>query len=135
MNSTNTSFPLLRPDLLLRVEGGLQLAIACIAYGHFFPQQWGLFALFFLAPDLSLLAFASKQGAISAAVYNLAHTEALPLLLGLAAFETHHPFGGKLTLIWMAHISFDRLLGYGLKFASSFRYTHVQSAREWARTP
>ncbi len=28
-----------------------------------------------------------------------------------------------LSLIWMAHIGFDRALGYGLKYADGFRHT------------
>jgi hypothetical protein len=28
-------------------------------------------------------------------------------------------------LIWCAHIGFDRTLGYGLKYAEGFGYTHL----------
>ena len=28
-------------------------------------------------------------------------------------------------LIWIAHIGFDRALGYGLKYATGFRDTHL----------
>jgi hypothetical protein len=34
------------------------------------------------------------------------------------------PFIG-LSLIWAAHIGFDRLLGYGLKYSSNFQHTHL----------
>jgi hypothetical protein len=30
-----------------------------------------------------------------------------------------------LTLIWVAHIGFDRLLGYGLKYPVAFGATHL----------
>jgi hypothetical protein len=30
------------------------------------------------------------------------------------------------TLIWIAHIGVDRALGYGLKYPSSFKDTHLQ---------
>lgn len=30
-----------------------------------------------------------------------------------------------LALIWVAHIGFDRALGYGLKYASGFGDTHL----------
>ena len=30
-----------------------------------------------------------------------------------------------LALIWIAHIGMDRLLGYGLKYPSGFRDTHL----------
>ena len=28
-------------------------------------------------------------------------------------------------LIWLAHIGFDRLIGYGLKYETGFRHTHL----------
>jgi hypothetical protein len=37
-------------------------------------------------------------------------------------FATSQPV---LALIWVAHIGFDRLLGYGLKYASAFGHTHL----------
>jgi Domain of unknown function (DUF4260) len=32
----------------------------------------------------------------------------------------------QLGLIWLAHIGADRLLGYGLKYPTSFKDTHLQ---------
>ena len=31
----------------------------------------------------------------------------------------------RLALIWAAHIGFDRLLGYGLKYGAGFGFTHL----------
>jgi hypothetical protein len=31
-----------------------------------------------------------------------------------------------LILIWLAHCGFDRLLGYGLKYETAFKDTHLQ---------
>ena len=31
----------------------------------------------------------------------------------------------SLALIWLAHIGFDRALGYGLKYAQGFGWTHL----------
>jgi hypothetical protein len=30
-----------------------------------------------------------------------------------------------LALIWLAHIGLDRALGYGLKYPTAFRHTHL----------
>jgi hypothetical protein len=30
-----------------------------------------------------------------------------------------------IAMIWLAHIGFDRALGYGLKYASGFGFTHL----------
>jgi Domain of unknown function (DUF4260) len=64
----------------------------------------------------------------SAAFYNLVHCYVLPVALGLLAWERGSVMEGQVALIWMSHISFDRGLGYGLKFPQSFRYTHIQSS-------
>jgi hypothetical protein len=116
------------PGFLLRLEALVALAVGCIAYARLFPGHWGLFAVLFLTPDVSLLPYLVSNGSLSAACYNAVHTYVLPLGLGLIAFEGHWPIGMQLTLIWLSHISFDRALGYGLKFPGSFRYTHMQSA-------
>ena len=31
-----------------------------------------------------------------------------------------------LTIIWLAHIGFDRVLGYGIKYETAFKDTHLQ---------
>lgn len=37
----------------------------------------------------------------------------------------HEPAWGLAAAIWLGHIGFDRLLGYGLKHAHGFRFTHL----------
>jgi hypothetical protein len=52
----------------------------------------------------------------------------LPLLLGLLAFlagQTPLVLGA---LIWLAHIGMDRTIGYGLKYPTAFKDTHLQRA-------
>jgi hypothetical protein len=89
-----------------------------------------MFALLFLAPDVSLLGYMRSAGKNTAAFYNLVHSYMLPLVLGLLAWSQDLRLAGQLALIWLAHISFDRCLGFGLKFPEEFRNTHIQvSAR------
>ena len=124
------SFYLTRPDVLLRLEAVLALVVECTAYQRVYPGQWGMFTLMFLVPDLSLLGYLHSAGKNSAGFYNLVHSYMLPLALGLLAWKQGLPIAGQLALIWLAHISFDRLLGFGLKFPGIFRYTHIQGAVE-----
>ncbi len=122
------SFYVTRPDVLLRAEGLVELIAACTAYQHFFPHHWGLFALLFLAPDISLLPYMRGTSMAAAAFYNVLHCFVLPLALGWFAWQQGSMVSGRIALIWMAHISFDRCLGYGLKFPLDFRHTHIQRA-------
>jgi len=108
---------------LLRLEGLAAFAIAVAIYAHA-GFSWGAFALFFLAPDLSMLAYLAgpRAGAIG---YNLVHTYVLPLLLTLGGFASAVPVAAAGGLIWIAHIGLDRLIGYGLKYPTAFGDTHL----------
>jgi hypothetical protein len=85
-------------------------------------DSWWLFAILFLAPDLSFLGYlgGSNTGAI---LYNAVHTLTGPLLL--AAIGLLFSVSATVALIWVAHIGFDRLVGYGLKYGAGFNYTHL----------
>lgn len=113
-----------KPGIILRVEGGLALAVSVFFYWEL-HASWGWFALLFLAPDLFMLAYLMNVR-VGAAFYNLVHTYVLPLLLiAYAVFARHQwllPYG----LIWTAHIGMDRVLGFGLKYPTNFKDTHLQ---------
>ena len=42
-----------------------------------------------------------------------------------ARFANFSPLILSIAMIWLAHIGFDRALGYGLKYASGFGFTHL----------
>jgi hypothetical protein len=108
---------------VLRLEGAAAFAAAIGLYGHA-GFSWLAFVVLFLAPDLSMLAYlvGPRAGALA---YNLVHTFALALPIALAGFALGSPVASALALIWVAHIGFDRMLGYGLKYASGFGDTHL----------
>lgn len=109
--------------VVLRLEGLVILIAASVAYSKF-GLGWGTFALFFLAPDLSLLGYlaGSKIGAIS---YNLAHSYSGAVACLAASLILSAPIILGVGLIWCAHIGFDRALGYGLKYSDGFTFTHL----------
>jgi hypothetical protein len=111
------------PGILLRLEGLTVLCAASLMYGEE-GYHWGRFFLLFLLPDLLMVGYlaGTRVGAI---VYNLGHTYAAPFLLLLLAYYGHTPMLVSLALIWTAHIGFDRLLGYGLKYSTAFQDTHL----------
>jgi hypothetical protein len=53
---------------------------------------------------------------IGSAVYNFAHTCITPAILLAIAYLAVRPQLFPIALIWTAHIGFDRLLGFGLKY-------------------
>jgi uncharacterized protein DUF4260 len=112
------------PKWLLRMEGLAILATASIEYGRQ-GHPWGWFLLLFLAPDLLMVGYlwGTKVGA---AVYNAGHNYMAAFALGLIAHFGHLPVLFPLALILAAHIGFDRLLGYGLKYGTGFKDTHLE---------
>lgn len=111
------------PRLILRAEG---LALLALASGGFALTglSWWVYAVLFLAPDLSLAAYWAGPR-LGAVLYNALHsTVPAALLVGLgAAWESTLLLG--LAAVWAAHIGFDRMLGYGLKYATGFNDTHL----------
>lgn len=112
-----------QPLLLLRLEGLATLAAAAAAY-DLVGGSWLLFALLFLLPDLAMLGYLAGPRA-GALAYNLAHTYSLPALVAGAGLATGNETAIAAALVWVAHIGFDRALGYGLKYPAGFMATHL----------
>jgi len=116
--------PLSLPAVLLRLEGLTVLLSAIIFY---FSQDgnWIIFVLLVLAPDLGMLGYLMNTR-IGAVIYDIIHTYALPMaLLGLSLLADF-PVGAQLAAIWLAHIGADRMFGFGLKYPTHFKDTHMQ---------
>jgi hypothetical protein len=112
------------PRLLLRVEGVALLVAALTLYFHN-GNGWVLLLALILVPDLAFAGYAFGPR-IGAAAYNALHTTALPLALGVVGVLTGQDTAIAVALIWLAHIGGDRMLGYGLKYPSAFKDTHLQ---------
>jgi hypothetical protein len=115
---------LTKPRWLLHLEGACVLLLTIILYraGHF---HWWLFAALLLAPDLAMLGYLANVR-IGGAIYNLVHTEAGPVLLLAVSILAPLPAVEPYALIWLAHLGMDRMLGFGLKYPTQFRDTHLQ---------
>lgn len=109
--------------ILLRVEGLALFCAATALYGVL-GASWWLFALLFLAPDLSFLGYLAGAR-LGAVIYNAVHATIGPLLLALAGIVLSWPSAEAIALIWLAHIGIDRALGYGLKYGTGFGFTHL----------
>lgn len=108
---------------ILRLEGLCVLITATLFYAQL-GFSWVTFALFFLTPDLSFLGYlaGSRIGALS---YNTAHSYIGAIACLIVGFLLHIPVLSCASIIWFAHIGFDRALGYGLKYSAGFSFTHL----------
>jgi hypothetical protein len=108
---------------LIRLE---ELLLTLLSFYLFLGlgYAWWWFPVLFLAPDLSMIGYllGPKVGAWT---YNLVHHKGVAVVLFV--------LGGLLTMPWLqlagvillGHSSFDRTLGYGLKYPDSFHHTHL----------
>jgi hypothetical protein len=78
----------------------------------------------FLSPDIFMLGylFSTRLGAI---VYNTVHHRATGLLIAALGLIFHQEIMITLGTLFFAHSSFDRMLGYGLKYTDSFHHTSL----------
>jgi hypothetical protein len=109
---------------LLRAEGLAVLVAALVLYFDS-GYGWLLLVVLALAPDLSMAGYLAgpRAGAIA---YDAAHTYVLPVALAVAGVLAGSDLAVRLALIWLAHVGADRLLGYGLKYPTHFKDTHLQ---------
>ena len=109
---------------LLRVEG-LAVFVAALALYFDAGHGWVLLVVLALAPDLSMVGYLAgpRAGAIA---YDAAHTYLGPVALAVAGVLGGSDLAEQLALIWLVHVGADRLLGYGLKYSTGFKDTHLQ---------
>ena len=115
---------MLTPRILLHLEG---LAVLVLSIGLFVRMDgsWLWFAVLFLSPDVFMAGylFNTRVGAVA---YNLVHTYIGPIAMLGVLWLVGREHLVWLPFIWTAHIGMDRLLGYGLKYETAFKDTHLQ---------
>ncbi len=109
--------------ILLHLEG-LAVFVLCIYVYRYYELSWLLFFILLFAPDISMLGyFINKK--IGAVVYNIFHTYTISIPVTVFGFLSSQPFIFEVGLIWTAHIGMDRLFGFGLKYPTDFKDTHL----------
>lgn len=108
---------------LLKLEELLMFAFALFLFSGL-NASWGLFALLFFAPDLSMLGYLANPR-LGAWTYNLVHHKGLGITLYALGVLLTVPWLMFAGLLLFAHSSFDRVFGYGLKHEDAFQHTHL----------
>ncbi|MEO1796138.1 MAG: DUF4260 domain-containing protein [Pseudomonadota bacterium] len=108
---------------LRRVEGAAIGLAAALVFAQL-SGNWWLFAGLLLLPDIAILGYLAGSR-IGAQTYNALHNYVVPICLGLVGVVSELQPLTTISTIWVAHIGFDRALGYGLKQAAGFKHTHL----------
>jgi hypothetical protein len=108
---------------LLQLEA-LALLLASVGFYAKLGASWKMFAILILAPDLAM-AFFIFGPRIGSFAYNTTHSTVGPIATLVAGYFLNQSLVLAVGLIWSSHVGFDRMLGYGLKYATSFGDTHL----------
>ncbi len=108
----------------LRADAVAILVAGLAAYGTL-GAPWLLLLPFLLVPDASMVGYL-RDARLGSLTYNLGHnlgTASIALGLGLWLDVGWLAVAGA---VLVAHIGMDRALGYGLKYPTVFKDTHLQ---------
>ncbi|UXU25415.1 DUF4260 domain-containing protein [Staphylococcus aureus] len=109
---------------IIRLENAC-VFISVVSVYFIFDFSLLIFLLFLLVPDISMVGYAVNKDTGSK-VYNLGHTYVLPIIITLLYLVTNEEKILQISLIWLAYISMDRTIVYGLKYALDFDKTTIQ---------
>jgi hypothetical protein len=111
------------PKVILRIEGSVLFA-ASIAVFAVQGQQWWLYPALLLVPDIFMIGYL-RNTKLGAVIYNIGHSYPAAALVTTLGFLVSSPITIAVGAIWFGHIGWDRMFGYGLKYGTSFKHTHL----------
>lgn len=123
LDTQHVKFDMNKIHNILKIESLVMLVVAICIY-YVLGASWVLFFILLLTPDLFMVGY-FKNSKIGATVYNIGHTYVTPFVLLGNFYLFHIPVLLPISIIWLAHISMDRMLGFGLKLDTNFKDTHL----------
>ena len=113
----------MKMNTLLKLEEAA-IFLFCIFLFTQLNFAWWWFPVLLLLPDIGMIGYliSPKIGAIT---YNFMHHRLIASLVAGYALTYGNEYCKLAAIIIFAHISFDRALGYGLKYNDSFSNTHL----------
>lgn len=110
---------------LLVIEELAQCILAIIGlYLQSITLAWWVWPIVFLAPDISMVGYLinNRAGAI---LYNFFHHKAVAIILIVSGYIYAMPIILLIGLVLYGHSAMDRVFGYGLKYFTGFKHTHL----------
>ncbi|WP_242155871.1 DUF4260 domain-containing protein [Aestuariivivens sediminis] len=110
-------------QLLLKIEELFMFLLGILLFGHL-DFAWWWFLVLLLAPDLGMLGYivSVKVGAI---LYNLLHHKGIAIGVYIVGVYVQNQWVQLVGVILFSHASMDRIFGYGLKYFTNFKHTHL----------
>jgi Domain of unknown function (DUF4260) len=108
---------------LLKLEDLAEFLFGIFFFG-LLSYEWWWFPALLLVPDLSMMGYLINPK-IGAWLYNLVHHKGLAILciiFGYVLGKNEISLAGSILL---SHSAMDRMFGYGLKYQTAFKDTHL----------
>lgn len=85
---------------------------------------WWWFLVLILVPDFSMIGYVwgTKSGAF---LYNLFHHKGIAVVFYILGVYNSNNYLVLAGIILFSHACFDLVMGYGLKYESGFKFTHL----------
>ena len=107
----------------LKLEELAMMLLGIFAFFQLSFSWWWFLVLFFL-PDVGMIGYLINNK-IGAYLYNIFHHKAVAIIIYLVGFVFQVEIVQLVGIILFSHSSFDRMLGYGLKYENGFKFTHL----------
>ena len=108
---------------VLKLEELLMFALGIYLFS-LLEYSWWWFVVLLLTPDIGMLGYLFGNR-IGAASYNLFHHKGLAIVFYLVGIYLSVSLWQLIGIILFSHASFDRIMGYGLKYDKGFKFTHL----------
>jgi hypothetical protein len=109
---------------IIKLEALGLLILFSLLYFHLYPGTWKFYIALFFVPDISFVLFLIKKK-LGAIAYNVFHHQGILALLFILGYHFNIDLLTQIALIFLAHSTFDRVAGYGLKYLDNFDHTHL----------
>lgn len=108
---------------LLKLEE-VAIFLFCIFLFSNLNFAWWWFPVLLFLPDIGMIGYVVNHK-IGALTYNFTHHRLIATIAAIYAITYGDDYWKLFAIILFAHISFDRTLGYGLKYNTNFQHTHL----------
>ena len=108
---------------IIKLEEAAMFAV-CLFGLYGLHAEWYWYIIILFGPDISMIGYLLGSH-VGAGIYNIFHHKGIAAILYLSGIYLSSPVLMLTGLLLFAHSSFDRMLGYGLKYNDNFKNTHL----------
>lgn len=110
-------------------EAAMTLGAMYVLSFHMLGLPAWLWCILFFIPDISFIGY-YLNNRFGARLYNLFHHKGIAIALAFFGYIFSNEMLIATGILLFAHASFDRILGYGLKYETGFKDTHLGSLQK-----